>query len=369
MKFIYSLPLLILLSPLQLLAQENANLPSNKPKYGTIKRLPEAISNNAVAGFVDDGDFFLASFNGLTASKKWQDIVPHAFLWTKNNKSWLRLPDVPGKMGRLASTAIALNNKFWIAGGYTVNEDGSEISTAEIFSISSPWRKYRQETRMPLAVDDSGLLSYKQQYLLFVSGWHDDGNTSKVQIYDSKNFRWFNASAFPGVPVFGHSGAIVGNKIIIVDGVGVVGNVNGKRQFTIVRQSWIGTLDPKNPSNIRWVKIKDHPGPARYRMAAVALKARGQIVFIGGSRNPYNYNGIGYNKQPSVPEANILIFDLKKNCWLDSAIAGPKVMDLRGAVQQANKVFTIGGMDEQQKVLDRVLSFDLNKIPADLNCY
>lgn len=336
-------------------------------KNKKIENLPIALSNNAVAGFDEGRDFYMASFYGLTAKKSWRDIVPNAYLWSGSSKQWQRLPDMPGK-GRLASSAVAMNHKFYIAGGYTVNAKGEEVSTPEIYSIAKPWQKYQLETHMPVPVDDAVFASYQNRFLFLISGWHDSGNVSRVQVFDSNNINWKMATPFPGVPVFGHAGAIKGNKILIVDGVGVVGKVDGKRQFATIAQSWLGQIDPQHAENITWKKIKSHAGLARYRMAAVPLKTKNQIVFIGGSTNPYNYNGIGYNKIPSEPSAKILIFDLDKNCWLDVDITGPEIMDLRGAVLHQNAIYTLGGMTHNQQLLPNIFSLDVNLFAKQANC-
>ncbi len=332
-----------------------------------IEKLPVALSNNAVAGFELSGDFYMASFYGLTTGKTWRDIVPDAYLWSESSQKWRQLPAIPGK-GRLAAAAVAMNHKFYIAGGYTVNGKGEELSTPEVYSITKPWQKYRLETHMPVPVDDAVLATYQDHYLFLVSGWHDSDNVSRVQIFDSKSISWKMATPFPGVPVFGHAGAIRGNKILIVDGVGVVGKVDGKRQFATIAQSWLGEIDPQHPENIHWQKITSHPGQARYRMAAVALNSNNQIVFIGGSTNPYNYNGIGYNKIPSEPSAEILLFDLDKNCWLDVDITGPEVMDLRGAILYKNTIYTLGGMGHNQQSLKKISSLDITLFAKEAHC-
>src|SRR5260370_29293199 len=65
-------------------------------------------------------------------------------------------------------------------------------------------------------------------------------------------------------------------------------------------------------TKIEWTKLPAHPGNARYRIAAGAgalEKKAGRIYFSGGTDNPYNYNGIGYNGQPSEPSPVPFAFD------------------------------------------------------------
>ena len=104
----------------------------------------------------------------------------------------------------------------------------------------------------------------------------------------------------------------------------------------------------------------DHPtGTPRYRMAATAHD--GQYTFIGGSINPYNYNGIGYNGKPSEPDTDIWTFNLQNQKW--QIINNPvPSMDHRGLIELSaragNKVerslIILGGMESNQRVTNRV---------------
>ena len=82
-------------------------------------------------------------------------------------------------------------------------------------------------------VDDTVALVYQNRYIYLVSGWHGSGiskstgNVNLVQVFDSQQGRWFNATPFPGAPVFGHAGGIVDDQFLIVDGVKVNAVVNG----------------------------------------------------------------------------------------------------------------------------------------------
>ncbi len=327
-------------------------------KQTTLPDLPKPISNNAVASLSYNGVSYIATFNGLTASKTVETISSEAFLWDSISTQWKQLPSVPGK-GKLASSAIAIDDTFYVIGGYTVATDGSEISTPQIYSLKYPFKKYHLETHMPVPVDDAVALVYKQRYMYLISGWHDVGNVSRVQIYDTKLKQWSQGSSFPGVPVFGHTAAILDNQIILIDGVGVVAKINGKRQFAAIQQTWLGVIDRKNPTRLNWKKIKNHPGKAGYRMAAFAQAEQHRLVFVGGSDNPYNYNGIGYDGVPSNPIQKYQVFDLKKNCWLESVHSETSVMDLRGVVRTDQGIWTVGGMSEKQKVLKKISRLEI----------
>jgi hypothetical protein len=86
------------------------------------------------------------------------------------------------------------------------------------------------------------------------------------------------------------------------------------------------------------------------------------IVFAGGSDNPYNINGIGYDTVPSEPSAHLWAYDIENDGYIlfkDRPIA---TMDHRGLIHRGSDEFmTIGGMGKNQEVLDRVHVFEVKK--------
>ena len=75
-----------------------------------------------------------------------------------------------------------------------------------------------------------------------------------------------------------------------------------------------------------------------------------EIIFVGGSHNPYNYNGIGYNGKPSEPSNEIWYYNLDTNNWKISKTE-TATMDHRGLLVIDAKLLTIGGMTKNQQVL------------------
>ncbi len=321
--------------------------------------LPEAVSNNAVAIVNVNGQPTLFSFNGLATGKSFKDIHAKAYSMNlKTNKSKV-VASLPDGKGRLASIAVTLNNRVFVIGGYTVAADHSEVSTDEIYEYLPSENKYQLITKMPVAVDDTVALVYQNRYLYLVSGWHDTGNVNLVQVFDSLKERWFNATPFPGAPVFGHAGGIVNNQFLIVDGVKVNRVVNGKRQYGPSNENWIGRIDSQNPAVIDWTRIKKHPFKPLYRMAATGINKKNRIIFAGGSDNPYNYNGIGYDKQPSQASASLFSYDFDKSVWLVHQSLPKASMDHRGLLQNDDTLYIVGGMGKKQKVLDIIQSIPL----------
>ncbi|MBV1910770.1 MAG: hypothetical protein KUG78_15840 [Kangiellaceae bacterium] len=313
--------------------------------------LPQGISNNAVAKANVNGETILFSFSGLTSGKTYKDVVSTVYSVNLATGKVNSLPGLPDGVGRLASVAATVNEQIYLFGGYSVAADHSEVSTPEVYRFNPLNNSYQLVSSMPIPVDDSVALVYMNRYVYLVSGWHNTDNVSLVQVYDSKDNVWFEATPFPGAPVFGHAAGIVDNQFIVADGVKVNGRVNGKNQYGPSDENWLAVIDRKDPKIIHWEKIPKHPFIPLYRMAATGVDSRVKIVFAGGSDNPYNFNGIGYDGNPSRPSGEVFAFDLEKHQWEKLNSLSKKTMDHRGLLDVNGTLYTLGGMGEKQQVL------------------
>lgn len=330
--------------------------------------LPEPISNNAVTTVNHNGQQVLLSFNGLLAGKDYTDVSNKAFMLQIGKNSdkqmgkikWQTIDDVPiaqpinGLTGRLASIATSIGSKAYVFGGYTVAKDHSEVSVPDVYSFDINAQSYQLLPPMPVPVDDSVALTYQNRYIYLVSGWHNDGNVNLVQVFDTHTNVWQQASPFPGKPVFGQAAAMSGNKMIVCDGVRVDVHLDKRRSYAAEPACYLGKVSKDNITRIDWRKVKHPTGIARYRMAAVANISEDAAYFIGGSDNPYNYSGIGYNGVPSSPDSKIWRYDFNSNEWsfIESNTA---TMDHRAAVIVNGNLMTIGGMKQGQVVTSEVI--------------
>jgi hypothetical protein len=320
--------------------------------------LPEPLSNNAVAEFSRDGVQYVMTFLGLGPGKGHEDISRKAYLWRSDTAEWEAFPNVPVEKGRLAAVAVGLYDRVLLFGGYTVEPDGSEKSMPEVFIINPLDGSYKRRADMPVPVDDTVAFAWANRHIYLVSGWHDEGNVSHVQVYDTWEDSWAMADTFPGTPVFGHAGGIVGNRFIIVGGVGVLGETDGKRQFGAVNQAWLGEIDPGNPQRISWSELPLLEETAQYRMAATGDEESGLVLFAGGSRRPYNFDGTGYDGLPAEPEDSLFAWDTAAATWVRFPDASrTATMDHRGLLGIENAGFiTIGGMTAGQAVTGSVVA-------------
>ena len=82
-------------------------------------------------------------------------------------------------------------------------------------------------------------------------------------------------------------------------------------------------------------------------------------MIAGGSDNPYNYDGVGYNGEPSEPSPRIFAFNLDRDAWEELGALKVATMDHRALLQVGSEFVIVGGMLAGQKVTDRVGAFVL----------
>lgn len=325
----------------------------------TIPPLPMPVTNNAVVSVRTNDNEYIISFAGLGAGRRHADTVAVTYVFDAQEDRWTEAEPVPGGVGRLASVAAAAGGLAYVFGGYTVAEDGTEFSTPWVHVFDPVTRSFQERQPMPVPVDDAVAVTYENRYIYLISGWHDLGNVNLVQRYDTHSNSWTQATPTPGRGVFGHAGGIVGNTIIYCDGVAIEPHDDRRRDFVANDECLAGLIDPNDSRRIDWRTMPPHPGAPRYRMAAAGIEALNAVVFVGGSDNPYNYNGIGYNGIPSQPQSGGLRYDIDSQTW-KSVATEIGSMDHRGLVGFRGAWITVGGMLVDQQVTDRLITYTFN---------
>ncbi len=317
--------------------------------------LPLAVTNNAVAGGRAGDRSVWYSMMGIDSTKAWSGISTRAFRWTDGDPTWTELPRVPGTVGRLAATAQIVRGRVYLFGGYTVSATGAERSVPEVDVFDPAIARWTVAAPIPIPVDDAVSGVYRDSLVYLVSGWHDTDNVAAVQIYDAVRDRWTAGTPFPGTAVFGHTGGLIDGALLVTDGAK---RIPGPVRYALEPQAWLGRIDPEHPTSIVWEKVADHPGPPRYRAAGGGC-GRSTIVIAGGTANPYNYNGIGYNGAASEPEPGSLAFDVRSKRWRTLPAPPAGTMDHRGLLVDGVSGWVIGGMAGGQRVTAGVVRYPL----------
>lgn len=324
---------------------------------------PVARSNWAVARLGDQ----VFAFYGLGTGKASSDIARDVHALDLKTGQWRKVGDIPVEQGRLASAALTVAGAIYVVGGYTVSPSGAEVSTPEVLRFAPDSGRFVTETLMPIAVDDTVAMAWRDRWIVLVSGWHDTGNVNDVQIYDTRTGQWTAATPWPGKPVFGHAGGLVKDSMVICDGVTAAKKADGKNLFAITNECWEGSLDASQIGKISWRQLPAHPGAPLYRAGAAAGSADGvaRIVFAGGSSRPYNYDGIGYDRVPAEPSGAVFSFEPEHGRWEAHAPLPEAGMDFRGLIRLDGAYGLFGGMRSGQRVSADVIRFSLKPAARD----
>jgi N-acetylneuraminic acid mutarotase len=316
--------------------------------------LPAPVSNNAVASLKTHGQFLLFSFMGMGPKKTWDAITNSAYALDVDTGKWTQIHAIPGPVGRIAAAAVGARDHVFLFGGYVVGPQGGEVTLPDVNVYQPLTDHWFRGADIPVPVDDSIVGVYRDRYIYLVSGWSKTDAVPNVQLYDAKENKWKEATPIPGTPVFGHAGAIVDDTIVYVDGVHK--NPSGNQpKYVASDECWLGKINHSDPTKIEWTKLPNHPGPARYRIAAGGSEKDHAVYFAGGTDNPYNYNGVGYDGKPSEPSSMTFAFDLRTNKWetINQNTSNP-TMDHRGLVVTSQGLVIIGGMEKGQQATSRV---------------
>ena len=334
-----------------------------------IPQLPEATSNQVVLTTTVRNKTYITSFTGIGSNKNQAAIHNKVWQITLGDSSWQNVTAVPAARsnnGRIGMTGVALEQNFYLFGGYSVATDGKEVTQPDSYRFSPVSGIYSKLPDVPVPVDDSVALAHAGRYIYLISGWHNDGNVNLVQMFDTFSQRWSQATPFAGTPVFGHAAAISEGVIIVCDGVSTQWSAKGERSYQPVAACYRGDIDTKAPEKIRWQAISHPTGKSRYRQAAVSMvqPTGAEFVFVGGTETPYNFNGIGYDGVLAEPSAEIWRYSLNKNQWHRSQ-SSIGVMDLRNLLLIDKQIYSLGGMQTGQKVSSGLINHPLELLP---NC-
>jgi N-acetylneuraminic acid mutarotase len=315
--------------------------------------LPDPVSNNAVAMVKARGQLLLFSFMGIGGKKTSDEITRAAFSMDGRDGKWSEIRAVPGTAGRIGAVAAGVHGDPYLFGGYVADAQGG-MAVPDVGFYHPANDQWVRGADMPVAVGDAVIGVYHDRYVYLVGGRSSGGVVSNVQVYDAEKDKWAQATPIPGTPVFGHAGGLVDETIIYVDGASR--NPSGNTPpYIASEECWMGKIDHHDRTKIQWTKLPNHPGTARYRIAAGGSEKDQKIYFAGGTDNPYGHNGIGYDGKPSEPSAVIFDFNLHTGKWETISENMPEpTMDHRGLVVTPEGLVVIGGMEKGQKVTARV---------------
>ena len=316
--------------------------------------LPDPVSNNAVAMLKVHGDLQIFSFMGIGAKKTWDAVTTEAYSLDASTGKAFTIHPVPGTAGRIGAMAIGAGDRVVLVGGYVLYQGGG-MAVPDVNLYEPAHDRWERGPDMPTPVGDGVIGVYHERYVYVIGGRSNRGPVSTVQIFDLEKNRWSTGTPIPGDGIFGHAGAIVGESIILVDGARS-NSSSASLKYLATEQCWEGKIDHHHPGTIAWSKLPAHPGAARFRIAAGGSEKDEKVYFVGGTDNPFDYHGVGYDGKPSEPSPVSFDFNLRTGKWetINENLANP-TMDHRGLLVTREGLVVIGGMGQGQEVTGRVV--------------
>ena len=333
--------------------------------------LPTPISNNAVTS-VDHGDgtFTLYSFMGIrppASGAASATLDSYRLDWPGG--VWTQIASAPADTrgrAKIAASAVTVAGQVYLIGGYSIGR--AEITEKRLFRYEPETDSYNQLAPVPFEVDDTVPAVYQDRYIYLISGWHGpiNDNTTRVQVYDTQTDTWQQATPIPGPfdGLFGHAGGISGSTLLYTGGSVSNGG------FTISDRVFRGEIDASDPLVIAWQELPAHPGLPTYRDAgSLGATPGGSILIAGGTDNPYNFSGTGYNGQPSHPLRQLLAYHAPRGRWVTLNVGPPRTstMDHRNLAPLAGGWALVGGMTGPAQATAECWLLTLEPCRADLN--
>ena len=238
---------------------------------------------------------------------------------------WIRAPasgrekrPVPGVAGRLAASAVALHDQVFIFGGYVVDSQGGETTVSDLNVFVPVENRYYRGKDIPEPVDDAVVGLYRDRYIFVIGGWSTSKGAAvrNVQIYDTDKDVWMQ----------GHTDSWYTRVRPCWDHPRRHHRLRGRRLSEPERPpipntshranaGWAGYPFRRRLTSRRFAGLNCRLIPATRAIASRPAsdaqdKKATRIYFSGGTDNPYNYTGIGYNGQPAEPSPVTFAFNV-----------------------------------------------------------
>ena len=316
--------------------------------------LPRALTGNAVAAVErSDGTAAVYSFLGTDLSGGVERGGNWTLRWETSGFVWEELAPVPGP-ARLGASAVAVRGKVYLIGGHVLGADGPRetVSTVDVFDPASG--TWSPGAPLPVSVADAVAGVWRDSLVYVVAGRHEGESVSFVQVYDPWADRWDQATPIPGAPVTGHAGALSRDALVFLDGARLPGGPEpGEGHGELEASAWRGDVDPAHPTTLRWSRLPQHPGAARFAAASGAAGTR--VVFLGGGDRLHDARGVSPDGQPALPVWSVFAYDVGTSAWKTlPAEPSTPVMNQRALVRAAGYLVLVGGADGGTGASNRV---------------
>jgi hypothetical protein len=181
--------------------------------------------------------------------------------------SWSERRPMPGPRG--IGQAVAVGDLIYLLGG--CRDFGAGLASVDVYSPErdSWWAVSAMQT----GNHDFGAGVWRDRFIYVVGGgnWRAEP-TNSVLVFDTRSQSWQTATPLPE-PLGACAAGVIGDEIVVSTGYhGAATNV-----------TYVGAIDPAEPTRIRWRRGPALPGELRCRAAAGVWAE--ELFVIGGTLN------------------------------------------------------------------------------------
>lgn len=177
-------------------------------------------------------------------------------------------------------SAVRIGQRIYVPGGYTTSFTPTAL--LQIYDIVAD--TWTTGASLPQAVGDYAIGVHDDRYIYIIGGYTGTADTDAVQVYDTETDTWAQATPKAGTLVAGLRGGIVEGRIVVTGGYNQAGSIQ-------MSETWIGAIDPNDPTSITWTAGPNYPaGPVGRHGAGVPstvspggeYSSHSVVVFTGG---------------------------------------------------------------------------------------
>ncbi len=200
------------------------------------------------------------------------------------DNAWINYAHAPGAVRFVGSTQC--NGKIFIMGGW------SALTSNYIYDIASD--SWSTGSPIPVGGQSPSAVTYKGSHLYLLGGGNGWTAFNNVQVYDIGADTWAQASPLPE-PRLGGAAACIDDRYLIYS--------CGYSGSTARSNTWVGEIDPSDPTVIIWKEASPCPAGGAYRVGYGTLD---DVMFTCG----------GHDSATGAYSQATLVYNPEHDAWL-----------------------------------------------------
>jgi N-acetylneuraminic acid mutarotase len=186
--------------------------------------------------------------------------------------------------------SVTCNGKLYFMGAWSAGTNNY------IYDMAA--NSWTTGAAVPIGTQSPSAAAYKGSHIYLLGGGNSWTPQNYVQVYDIAANTWSQATPLPA-PRIGGAAACIGDRYLVYSG-GCTTTGNGRSN------TWLGEIDPYDPTVITWREASPNPTGGNYRVGYATLD---DVLFIAG----------GFDSAATVYQTTTLVYNPEHDAWLSLA--------------------------------------------------